>query len=138
MRVEHSSATIRRTQLDLLLRLAVAGALVGHGAYGAVLARESWYGYFAVLGFSEATVEATGLLRIIGGAEIALGVIAFVFPVPGLLLLMAAWKIFTELLRLAAGEPYWEFVERASNMVAPVVLAHVRGWPRSLAGWLRT
>ena len=65
MRVEHPSATIGRTQLDWLLRLAVAGALVGHGAYGAVLAKASWYGYFAVLGFSEPMVESTGLLRIV-------------------------------------------------------------------------
>ena len=127
-----------RTQLDLLLRLAVAGALVGHGAYGAVLAKASWYGYFAVLGLSESMVEATDLLRIIGGAEIAIGVIVLGFPVPALLLLLAAWKIFTELLRPAAGEPFWEFIERASNMVAPLALLHVRGWPRSLVGWLRT
>ena len=138
MRVEHPSVPIGRTQLDWLLRLAVAGALVGHGAYGAVLAKASWYDYFAVVGFSEAMVEAMGLLRIIGGAEIALGVIALVFPVPALLLLLVAWKIFTELLRPAAGEPFWEFIERASNMAAPLVLLHVRGWPRSLAGWLRT
>ena len=137
MRVEHPRATIGRTQLDWLLRVAVAGALVGHGAYGAVLAKASWYGYFAVLGVSESVVEATGLLRIVGGAEIALGMIALVFPMPALLLLVAAWKIFTELLRPAAGEPVWEFVERASNMLAPLVLLHVRGWPGSLAGWLR-
>src|SRR5437667_3332545 len=125
MRVEHPSATMGRTQLDLLLRLAVAGALVGHGAYGAVLAKASWYGYFAVLGLSESMVEATDLLRIIGGAEIAIGVTVLVFPVPALLLLLAAWKIFTELLRPAAGEPFWEFIERASNMVAPLALLHV-------------
>jgi hypothetical protein len=137
MRSQRASAAISRTQLDLLLRLAVVGALVGHGAYGAVLARESWYSYFAVLGLSESTVEATGLLHIIGGAEIAIGVIGLAFPVPALLLLLVAWKIFTELLRPAAGESYWEFVERASNMVAPLVLLYVRGWPHSLAGWLR-
>ena len=138
MRAEHLSTTIGKTQLDFLLRLAVAGALVGHGAYGAVLAKESWYSYLAVLGLSESMVEATGLLRIIGGAEIALGVIVLAFPVPALLLLLAGWKIFTELLRPAAGEPFWEFIERASNMVAPLVLLHVRGWPRSVAGWLHT
>jgi len=138
MRAEHPSATIGRSQLDWLLRLAVAGALVGHGAYGAVLARESWYSYFAVFGLSESMVESTGLLRIIGGAEIALGVIVLVFPVPALLLLLATWRIFAELLRPIAGEPVWEFIERASNMAAPVVLLYVRGWPRSLPGWLRT
>ena len=62
--------------------------------------------------------------------------IALVFPVPALLLLLAAWKIFTELLRPAAGEPFWEFIERASNMLAPLVLLHICGWPTSLSRWL--
>jgi hypothetical protein len=124
MRSTSPSSAIGRMQLDWLLRVAVACALGGHGAYGAVLVKASWYGYCAVLGVSASTVEATGLLRIVGGAEIALGVIALVFPVPALLLLLVAWKIFTELLRPAAGEPVWEFVERASNMLAPLVLLH--------------
>jgi len=98
----------------------LAGALVGHGAYGAILAKASWFGYFAVLGLSESTVASSGVLSIVGGAEIALGLIVLVFPVPALLVLTAAWKIFTELLRPAAGEPFLEFVERASNMIAPL------------------
>ena len=122
--------------MEWLLRVAVAGALVGHGAYGAILAKASWFGYFAVLGLSQTTVESRGLLSVVGGAEIALGLIVLVFPVPILLVLVAAWKIFTELLRPAAGEPFWEFVERASNMLAPLALLYVRGWPTSLARWL--
>jgi hypothetical protein len=122
--------------VDWLLRLAVAGAMVGHGAYGAVLAKTSWFGYFAVLGFSESTVASHGLLSIVGGAEIALGLVVLAFPVPALLLFLGAWKIFTELLRPAAGEPFWEFVERASSMLAPLVLLYIRGWPISLARWL--
>ena len=39
---------------------------------------------------------------------------------------MGAWKIGTELLRPVAGEPVWEFIERASNMVAPLALFAVR------------
>jgi hypothetical protein len=86
------------------------------------LGRQAWYGYFAVLGFSESVVEGAGLLRLVGGAEIALGLIVLVFPVPPLLLFLAGWKMFTELLRPAAGELFWEAVERASNIMAPLVL----------------
>jgi hypothetical protein len=68
-------------------------------------------------------------MTIVGVAEIGVGLIALVLPVPALLLFMAAWKLFTELLRPAAGEPAWEFVERASNMVAPLALLAVRGTP---------
>jgi hypothetical protein len=126
-----------RTRLDWLLRLAVAGALVGHGAYGAVLAKPSWFDYFAVLGLSKSVVEATGLLSIVGGGEITLGLLVLVFPRPALLVCLGAWKIGTELLRPAAGEPIWEFVERGSNMLAPLALLSVRGWPVSLARWVR-
>ena len=76
----------------------MAGALVGHGAYGAILAKASWFSYFAGMGLSQTTVESLGLFNFVGGAEIALGLIVLVFPVPGLLVFVAAWKIITELL----------------------------------------
>jgi hypothetical protein len=108
--------------LEWLLRLAVAGAFVGHGAYGAVLAKSSWFSYFGALGIPESVVIANGLMALVGVAEIAAGVMSLVLPIPALLVLMAGWKIFSELLRPIAGEPTWEFVERASNMVAPLAL----------------
>src|SRR5216684_708312 len=109
-------------RLEWLLRLSVAGAFVGHGAYGAVLAKSSWFSYFAALGIPESVVTAHGLMTLVGVAEIAAGVIALVLPIPALIMVMAGWKIFSELLRPIAGEPAWEFVERASNLVAPLAL----------------
>ena len=108
--------------LEWLLRLAVAGAFVGHGAYGAIMAKVSWFSYFAALGITESAVTEHRLVTIVGVAEIVAGVTALVLPVPALLILMAGWKMFSELLRPIAGEPAWEFIERASNMVAPVAL----------------
>jgi hypothetical protein len=109
-------------RLEWLLRLAVAGAFVGHGAYGAVLAKASWFSYFAAVGIPESVVTANGLMTLVGVAEIAAGVMSLVRPMPALLVVMAGWKIVSELLRPIAGEPAWEFVERASNMVAPLAL----------------
>src|SRR6266849_10376601 len=109
-------------RLEWLLRLAVAGAFVGHGAYGAVLAKASWFSYFAAVGIPESVVTANGLMTLVGVAEIAAGLMSLVLRIPALLLLMAGWKIFSELLRPIAGEPAWEFVERASNIVAPLAL----------------
>ncbi len=109
-------------RLEWLLRLAVAGAFVGHGAYGAVLAKSSWFSYFAAVGIPESVVTANGLMTLVGVAEIAAGVMSLVRPMPALLVVMAGWKIFSELLRPIAGEPAWEFVERASNLVAPMAL----------------
>ena len=108
--------------LEVLLRLAVAGAFIGHGAYGAILAKPAWFDYFGVLGIDQATVSAYGLMQIVGWMEIALGLLALVLPIPALLLAMFVWKILTELLRPFAGELVWEFVERGSNMVAPLAL----------------
>ncbi len=109
-------------RLEWLIRLAVAGGFVGHGAYGAVVAKSSWFSYFAALGIPESVVTAHGLMTLVGVAEIAAGVIALVLPSPALIMVMAGWKIFSELLRPIAGEPAWEFVERASNIVAPLAL----------------
>src|SRR6267378_8539036 len=109
-------------RVEWLIRLAVAGAFVGHGAYGAVVAKSSWFSYFAALGIPESVVTAHGLITLVGVAEIAAGVMALVLPVPALIMVMAGWKICSELLRPIAGEPTWEFVERASNMVAPLAL----------------
>ena len=109
-------------RLEWLLRLAVAGAFVGHGAYGAIVAKSSWFTYFTALGIPESVVTQNGLMTVVGVAEIAAGVVTLVLPIPALLTLMAGWKIFSELLRPIAGEPVWEFVERASNMVAPLAL----------------
>ena len=111
--------------LELLLRLAVCGAFVGHGAYGAVLAKPAWFDYFGVVGVSRASVDSAALMTVVGAFEIALGVLALLMPLPPLLLLMAAWKVFTEVLRPAAGEPFWEFVERGSNILAPLALLYV-------------
>ena len=66
----------RRLPIDWLLRFAVAGAFIGHGAYGAVLQKDSWFGYFAVLGISSQTVLDKGLCTVIGGAEIGMGLLA--------------------------------------------------------------
>jgi hypothetical protein len=109
-------------RLEWLLRLAVAGAFVGHGAYGAIMAKSSWFSYFTALGIPESVVTANALMTLVGIAEIAVGLMSLVLPIPALLVLMAGWKIFSELLRPIAGEPAWEFIERASNMVAPLAL----------------
>jgi hypothetical protein len=126
-----------RLRLDWLLRVAVACAFVGHGAYGAIVAKPSWLEYFGVLGISRASVESGALLSLVGGGEIAAGLLVLAKPVPALLVLMTTWKAFTEVLRPAAGEPVWELMERASNILAPAALLCVRGWPRSRLAWFR-
>src|SRR5215471_14708639 len=98
------------TRLEWLLRLAVAGAFVGHGAYGAVVAKSSWFGYFAAIGIPQSVVTANALMTVVGIAEIAAGLLVLVLPIPALLVLMGCWKILSEVLRPIAGESGWEVV----------------------------
>jgi hypothetical protein len=123
--------------LEWLLRVVTAGAFIGHGAFGAVMAKEAWFGYFGAVGIDAATVEAASLISLVGWFEIALGLVILVKPIRAVLLGMVLWKIGIEFLRPLAGEPLWEFIERASNMIAPLALIYVRGWPTSLREWLR-
>src|SRR5260370_12878460 len=106
--------------------MAVAGAVVGHGVYGAVVAKSSWFTFFSALGVPESVVTLNGLMTLVGVAEIAAGVMSLVLPIPGLLMLMAGWKIFSELLRPIAGQPGWEFFPRASNLVATLGTVFLR------------
>jgi hypothetical protein len=125
------------TILEWILRIMTAGAFIGHGAFGAVMAKEAWFGYFGAVGIDATTVETASLISLVGWFEIALGIFILVKPIRALLLAIVLWKVGTEFLRPLAGEPMWEFIERASNMIAPLALIYVRGWPTSLREWLR-
>lgn len=128
----------RATVLEWLLRLATAGAFIGHGAYGAINEKPGWYGFFAALGISQATVDAHSLMIVVGVIEMVLGAAALVAPIRALLLGLFVWKMATEFVWWPLAErPAWEFVERWSNYTAPLALLVVRGWPRSWRDWLR-
>lgn len=128
----------RLSALEWVLRLATAGAFIGHGAYGTFMQKAGWYGLFAELGINRATVDAHNLLIWCGGIEMALGVLALIVPIPALLLFMVAWKPATEFLWYPLhGLPGFEFLERWSNYTAPLALIVVRGWPRTLQDWFR-
>jgi hypothetical protein len=128
----------RRLRLEWILRLATAGAFIGHGAYGVIMEKPGWYGFFHQFHISRASVEAHSLMQWVGGFEMVLGILALVAPVRALLLAMFLWKVGVEWIWYPlAGLPGWEFVERWSNYTAPLALLLVRGWPRTWRDWLR-
>ncbi len=128
----------RVTVLEWLLRLATAGAFIGHGAYGAFMEKPGWYPFFGELGINRATVDAQSLMTWVGGFEMLSGALALVLPIRALLLFMVAWKMGTEFIWYPlADKPAWEFVERWSNYTAPLALLVVRGWPTTWRTWLR-
>jgi hypothetical protein len=114
-------ARFESARLEWLLRLATAAMLIGHGGFGAAMAKPAWL----------------DLTRAVGLFEIALGLAVLIRPAFGLLVLVILWKVGTELLRPLAGESLWEFVERWSNYTAPFALLYMRGWPDMLTRWRR-
>jgi hypothetical protein len=66
--------------LEWILRLATAGALIGHGTYGAFMQKSRWYGFFDGLGIGATTVDDRSLMIWTGGFQMALGPIALVAP----------------------------------------------------------
>jgi hypothetical protein len=119
---------LNTTRLAWLLRLTTAILLVGHGGFGVVMQKQSWIHYFGALGIGPDTVQSASLIPLVGWFEMLLGVAVLVRPARGLLLAVFAWKLGTELLRLPAGEPVWEVVERGGSFGAPLALFFLTQW----------
>jgi hypothetical protein len=105
--------------LGRILRAGLAACFIGHGALG-LLGTASWTSYFAVVGIGRGT--ARGLMPFVGAFDITLGLSVLVCPISALVLYMAAWCLWTALLRPLAGESIWEAVERAGNYGVPLAL----------------
>jgi uncharacterized membrane protein YphA (DoxX/SURF4 family) len=116
-----------------ILRVGTALLLIGHGGFGVWMHKPAWVGYFDALGIDAGTVASLHLHAAVGWFEIAFGVAVLYKPVRPLLLAACAYKVGTELLRPAAGEPWWEFIERAGSYLAPVALLIVDRWRLSEA-----
>jgi hypothetical protein len=115
------------------LRIGVAMEFIGHGALG-LRHPAAWVPYFAALGIPHGA--ATTLMPLIGGLDIALALAVLVYPTRALLLYMAAWGLWTALLRPLAGESAWEAVERAGNYGTVLALFLMAGGEGRRA-WLR-
>jgi len=100
--------------------------LAGHGALG-IAGKALLTANYAAVGLPSSTTVLVGWLELALAAWIALR------PGVGVLLFVAAWKVATESLFLAAGHPIWEVVERAGSYAAPLALAVLiaRTSPRS-------
>jgi hypothetical protein len=103
----------------LTLRWAIGLSVIGHGGI-ALFTHERWTVHLTVLGLEP--VAALTALHAAAGLELALGLAVLVGPSTGLLVFVCAWKVATEALRIPAGEPIWEFIERGGAYAAPLVL----------------
>ena len=109
-----------QSRLDLVrgvLHVSTVLLVAGHGALGAIVGKTSLAVHYAAVGIPASAVQ------IIGWAELALAALIAARPATTLLVAAAVWKLASESLFLAAGDPVWEFVERAGSYAAPLALA---------------
>ena len=126
-RIEFQWTVAHRRAAALALRGAIGVSLIGHGGI-ALFTHTRWTAHLEAVGVTHAT--AVGALHAAGWFELALGVAILVAPVTPLLGLAALWKIGTEALRIPAGEPLWEFIERGGAYAAPILFILLQRWPR--------
>ena len=112
----------RAAVIGWILRVTTALLLIGHGGFDFAMGKD-WTGYAAAVGLSPTGVAANPLSSMAGWFECALGLTVLVWPAQGVLLFVFVWKLASEAFRPLAGEPVWEFVERAGSYGAPLALA---------------
>jgi len=116
---------LRRLEVAQVLKWTTVVLLVGHGALGAFTAKEMLTVHYAVVGLPAVTTAWVGWF------ELALAAVVAVRPSVSLLVFVVLWKLATESLFLAVGDPIWEFVERAGSYAAPLTLAVLMAADRS-------
>jgi hypothetical protein len=123
------------SQLTVLFRIACAMCFIGHGAFG-IITKPVWCNYFAVFGIGEAL--AYQLMPVVGVADILLGIVILVYPLRFAAGWLVFWGLFTASLRPLSGEPFAEFLERAGNYGAPLLLILLTTTHRlTTADWFR-
>jgi hypothetical protein len=118
--------------LHWILRGAVAGCFIGHGAFG-LITKAAWVPYFAIFGIPEAW--AWTLMPVVGTVDISVGILTLIQPVRAVVLYMTFWGFQTACLRPLAGQGVWELLERAGNYGVPLAFLCLLGPGRSLADW---
>ncbi|MBI2623146.1 MAG: hypothetical protein HYW65_01040 [Candidatus Liptonbacteria bacterium] len=116
-----------------VLRIAVAGEFLGHGAF-ALQGKAQWVGWIERF-LSVDAGAAAQVLFAVGVMDVLFALLVLIKPLPWALLWMAFWGFWTALVRPIMGESWWDFVERWANWGAPLALLFLMGWPRSLREW---
>lgn len=125
-----------RKSVEWVLRIAVAGAFIGHGMF-AIQGKQAWFKYFESVGIADPGTIVT-LLFLVGVMDLFMAFLALVKPIRLAVLWMALWGLWTALVRWPVGpDPVWDFVERWPNWGAPLALLLTLGWPRSMKEWFK-
>lgn len=105
------------------LRAGISGTFLGHGIF-ALGVKPNWIPLITAFNFSEET--ASNLLPLIGVMDVTVALFTLLRPVRCILIWACLWAFAAALSRVVAGEPVWEFVERAANWASPLALLVLR------------
>ena len=117
----------RRAAVGWVLRLTTALLLLGHGGFGFAMHKDIT-AYVAAVGLAPAALGIRALTIAGGVFEGMLGLAVLARPSAPLLVAVGLWKVATEFTRVLAGEPVWEFIERAGSYAAPFALLVWQRW----------
>ncbi|MBI4261975.1 hypothetical protein HY624_00425, partial [Candidatus Uhrbacteria bacterium] len=115
--------------IEWILRVGLFGEFLGHGIF-------AWQLKKRFLEMLAAMTNITGdlantLMRAVGVSDVAVAILALVYPLRLMLIFAAAWGFLTAIARPIAGDPIWDFVERWPNWALPMALLYVRGLPKT-------
>lgn len=114
------------------LRFASALCFIGHGCFG-IITKSIWCNYFAVFGIGHDM--AYQLMPFVGIIDILMGISLLLYSTRAVLGWLVVWGAITAMCRPISGEPFAEFIERAGNFGAPLVLLMLSGIGRSIKSW---
>lgn len=115
-----SVSRVFRDKIEWVLRIGVFGVFLGHGVF-ALEGKQR----FVEMTQSMVPVDAataTTLLFAIGITDIIVAFWVLLKPNRFVLVYATAWAFATAVARVTAGDPVWDFVERAANWAAPLAL----------------
>ena len=123
--------------LGIILRITIAGMMIGHGGYGAIVQKEVYINHWASIGITSNVVDPMTFIIAVGIMEIAIGIAVFIKPFYSLLGFIFAWKLLTEFLFPMSGTPIFEWIERGGSYAAPLALIFIMSFypPSGVAIW---
>ena len=108
-----------------VLQFTTAGLLIGHGALGLFVHKPLLLYHWSFLPYISTLAVIRQCAELVGLFEIGLGLVVLLYPAAPLLVFVFGWKIGTELLYFASGDPVWEFIERGGSYGAPLGLFYL-------------
>ena len=107
-------------RLELVLRLGFFGVFLGHGVFALEGKQRFVEMIQSMVPVDPAT--AASLLFAIGIVDILVAFSVLLKPQRFVLIYATIWAFMTALARVTAGDPIWDFVERAANWAVPLAL----------------